>query len=385
MSLFNFFRRKEKTQEPILKIYTLENLPALIEEELKNLGNNSEKLKNELKEMTNLLSSEIKEKIPKLKTLNLDKRKGELKLKEIVTTSLHDYISFLERLIKDLEKVEPKETEKYIKELQSTFNRFNKSSRMIYERATILIGKELAEVRNRIDNFAREFNEKLESNKEYFEKRNLIKVIQNNLEELKESRKIQDQIKDSILDLERKISKIEEEKRLSEEGYEQYKKSNEAKKFIEEQEKIKQENKIINEEVLKLKQEINLKNLATYFHEDQKKIKIIKDYSENFLNSLKQDYALSIVNLLKEANQNIDGERIKELKQRLAEQVVLTSDNNLREFEDKIYKANQELKHEKEEFEHEKIKKQKFEENQKQILKKLEDEAKKIWPEIKIV
>ena len=385
MSLFDFFRRKKKIEEPISKNYTLDNLPALIEEELKDLNNNSEKLKNELKEMTNLFSSEIKQKIPKLKTLNLEKRKEELRLKEIVMTSLHDYISFLERFVKDLEKVEPKETEKYIKEIQSAFNHFNKSSRMIYERATILIGKELAEVRNKIDDFAKEFNEKLESNKKYYEKKSLIKIIQNNLDELKESKNIQKQIEDSITDFERKISKIKEEKQLSEEDYEKYKKSDEAKRFIEEQEKIKQENKIINDEVLKLKQEINLRDLAKYFHEDQKKIKIVKDYSENFLNSLKQDYTLSIVSLLKEANQNVNEEIIKELRQRIAEQVILISDNKLKEFEDKIYRENQELKHDEDELEHEKIKKQKFEENQKQILKKLEDESKKIWPEIKII
>lgn len=256
---------------------------------------------------------------------------------------------------------------------------------MIYERATILIGKELAEVRNRIDNFAKEFNEKLESNRKYFEKKDLIRIIKDNLEELKESDKIQKQIEDSLADFKRKISKIEEDEKLFEEDYEEYKKSKDSIKFIEEQEKIKQENKIINEEVLKLKQEINLKNLAKYFHEDPKKIRIIKDYSENFSNSLKHDDDISIIKLLKEANLNFNEEKIKELKQKLAKQRLFDSDKRLKEFEDKIYKKNQDLKHERDELEHEKIKKQRFEENHKKILKKIENEAQKIWPEIKIL
>lgn len=385
MSLFNLFKHKEKIEGSKSKNYTLENLPVLIEDELKDLDNRSERLKNELKEMTDLLSLEINEKIPKLKMLNLDKRKEELRLKEIVMISLHDYISFLERFIKDLEKVEPRDTKEYIKEIQITFNHFNKSSRMIYERATILIGKELAEVRNRIDNFAKEFNEKLESNRKYFEKKDLIRIIKDNLEELKESDKIQKQIEDSLADFKRKISKIEEDEKLFEEDYEEYKKSKDSIKFIEEQEKIKQENKIINEEVLKLKQEINLKNLAKYFHEDPKKIRIIKDYSENFSNSLKHDDDISIIKLLKEANLNFNEEKIKELKQKLAKQRLFDSDKRLKEFEDKIYKKNQDLKHERDELEHEKIKKQRFEENHKKILKKIENEAQKIWPEIKIL
>ncbi|MCX6746692.1 MAG: hypothetical protein NTU63_00990, partial [Candidatus Pacearchaeota archaeon] len=77
--------------------------------------------------------------------------------------------------------------------------------------------------------------------------------------------------------------KIEEKKQLTEKNYEEYKKSNESKKFIVEQGKIKQENKIINEDVLKLKREFNniLSNLDSElkYENDEKekeKEKILK-------------------------------------------------------------------------------------------------------------
>ena len=184
MSIFDFFKLRKKVEEPIIKKYNLEILPALIEEEAKNIKNKSERFKNELKDLINHFSLEIKQKIPEVKLLNLNNRKEEQRLKDIVMTNLHDYIYSLEKLVEDLEKIESKETEKYIEKIQFIFNRFSKSSRMIYERATILIGKELAEVRDMINNFAKEFNEKLALNKENFEKMDLIKTTQDNLREL---------------------------------------------------------------------------------------------------------------------------------------------------------------------------------------------------------
>ncbi len=382
MSIVDFFRRKRKAEETTQKKYTLKDLPSLIEEETKILNDKSERLKNELKNMIRQISSEIKQKIPKLKELSLDKRKGEDRLKEIVTTSLYDYISYLERLVEDLDKIEPMETRQYIKEVQSIFNRFKKNSSMIYERATILIGKDLAEVRNVIDDFAKEFNEKLALNKENFERMNFIKTIQDNLNKLEETKETQRQIEEFISDFERKIAKIEEEKGLFEKKYEEYQKSDESKKFIEEQKKIEQENNVINEEIKKFKQTINFKDLAKYFHEDKKKNKIIKDYSDNFQNSLKQDSNFNIIDILKEANQDISKEKISELRQKVLEEKILSLDKKLREFEEKITKLDHESKYEREELEHEKAKGQKFEEDQRQILKKIMEESKKIWQEI---
>lgn len=384
MSIFNFFKRKNKEEQKPTEKIKLDSINLFVNKEIKNIQDKSEIFKNELKDMTAQLSLKIKQKIPELKALNLDKRKEEQRLKNIVMDNLHEYISNLEKLAEDLEKTEPKEAEKYIKEIQFIFNRFSKSSRMIYERATILIGKQLAEVRSIIDNFAKEFNEKLLLNKENFEKINLIKTIQNNLEELEETKKIQKQIKDSINDFEIKTNKTEQEKQQYEKNYEEYQKGDEHRKFIEEQEKINQENKAINEEVLKLKQNINLKYLAKYFHEDQKKNKIIKNYSENFLNSLKEDNNFNLISLLREADQNTHEEKIKELKQRFAEQKELGIDKKLKELEDEVIKVNHKLKYEKEELEHEKIKKQRFEEKQKQILNKIKQEAKRIWQDAEI-
>jgi len=384
MSIFDFFKRRKKVEEPVIKMHNLENLPALIGEETKKISDKSEKFRNELKDLISHFSLEIKQRISKLKLLNLNNRKEEQKWKDTVMINLRYYIYSLEKLIEDLEKIELKETEKYIGKIQFIFNRFSKGSRGIYEKATVLIGEDLAEVRSVTNNFVEEFNKKLELNKEDLERKNSIKIIQDNLGELEEVKKIQKQIENSAADFERKIAKIEEEKQLSEKNYEEYKKSNESKGFIEEQEKIKQENKIINEDVLKLKQGVNLKDLAGYFHNDSKKNNIIKKYSKNFSGSLKEDSAFEIISLLGEANQAFDEEKIKTLRQRILEQKNLAEDAKINEFNSLLLKLDRELKYENNEIEKEKEIILKFEEKQKQIFAKIEETAKKIWADFKI-
>ncbi|MCX6746534.1 MAG: hypothetical protein NTU63_00165 [Candidatus Pacearchaeota archaeon] len=384
MFIFDFFKRKKKEEQPAKEKIRLDSINLFVNNELKNLNEKSEGFKSEMIKMISQFSSEIKQKIPELKMLNLDNRREEQRLKEIVMTNLYDYISYLEKLIEDLEKIEPKEIELYIRDIQSVFNRFSKNSRRIYDKVTILIGKEIAEVRNITKKFAKEFNEKLTLNKENFEKINLIKTLQDKLIELEEAKKIQNQIENSTANFKQKIAKIEEKKQLTEKNYEEYKKSNESKKFIEEQGKIKQENKIINEDVLKLKREFNLKDLAKNFHNDSKKNSIIKKYSENFYDSLKEDSIFEIISLLKETNKKFDEEKIKTIRQKVLEQKNLGEDSKTKEFNSLLSNLESELKEEHDENENENEKILKFESKKKQILTKIEEMGKKIWNDFKI-
>lgn len=358
---------------------TLADLDSLIQDELKNLDKRSEDFKSEIKSMISRFSFEITEKIPSLKLINLDKRKEDPRLKGIVMENLFIYISYLEKLIDDLAKIDEAKTNEYILEVQSVFNRFNKNSKRIFEKATIFIGKELADVRDIIKKFAKEFNEKIESNKEIPEKKKLIEDLKSILNNLEDAKKIQKQIGEQLLTTENKIAQLENEKQLTEKDYEDYKKSKEYGEFLEEQEKIKQENKIANESAVKLKQEIDLKFLSKHFHEDAKKSRLIKEYSENFINSLKNDNNLEIISILKQANQNIHEEKIREIRKNILEQKIPNENKKLREFEDKKGRLEMEIAYEKSKFEHEKDKKQKFEEKQKQILEQIKEKVEVIW------
>ena len=79
--------------------------------------------------------------------------------------------------------------------------------------------------------------------------------------------------------------------------------------------------------------------------------------------------------LINEANQKIDAEKIKDIKKRIERQKTLQEDKKLQEFEDKIKKLEQEIINKKNEIGRENNKKQKFEEKQKQIILDIKEKA----------
>ena len=132
--------------------------------------------------------------------------------------------------------------------------------------------------------------------------------------------------------------------------------------------KDKEENKKLSDEILRLKQEVDIKFLLKQFHNDLKKDRIIREYSDNFISSLKNDENLEIINIIQQAGRNIDAERINGIRRRVIEQKDSEDNKRLEEFKDKINRIEQEIVYEVNELEREKSKKYKFEEKQKEIL-----------------
>ena len=130
----------------------------------------------------------------------------------------------------------------------------------------------------------------------------------------------------------------------------------------------KEENKKLSDEILRLKQEVDIKFLLKQFHNDLKKDRIIREYSDNFISSLKNDENLEIINIIQQAGRNIDAERINGIRRRVIEQKDSEDNKRLEEFKDKINRIEQEIVYEVNELEREKSKKYKFEEKQKEIL-----------------
>ena len=155
-----------------------------------------------------------------------------------------------------------------------------------------------------------------------FEKMCLIESIKQMTNELENTKKISLQIKNSLKDLQLRSEQLEKDLEAGQKNLENYKKSKEHLEFLEEQKNIEQANIMLNTEIIKLKQELNFRLLLKYFHNDQKKSKIIKNYSENFLDALKQDENLEIIELIKQANSEISGDKIKKIKQAIAEQKI---------------------------------------------------------------
>jgi len=378
MGIFDIFRKKK--EEPVEKI-TFDKLDYFVDKETKSLNEKSESFMEEIKKDAGQFSLKIKQKIPSLRLINLENRKEQEKLKAVVIENLLLYVGHLEKLLEELKKIEDKGTEDYINDLQLVFNDFNKKSRISFCRATILIGKEIEKVRDIMKNFMKVLDYKIKSRDIYgtFKKEKLIDNLRLELKKLEEAKNIQKQIEDSVKNSQNKISALELEKQSAETDYENYEKSNVHAEFLNEQEKIKNENNILAEDISRLKQELNLKLLSKYFHNDKKKNELLHNYSENFINSIKDDNNLKIISIAKEAKQSIDEQKIKELRDKIMNQKMPVKDKKLGEFENRINILEQEINEEKRNIEDENHKKQKFEKKEEEILIHVREDATKIF------
>ena len=387
LKIQRIFKQKKETSgdgslEKAGKKIEISELNALINEELKSLEDKSKELGDNIKNLANEFSLKIKEKIPFLKLINLDEKREQEKLKAIVMTNLFLYISSLETLAQNIEKINNRETKEYLKSMEQIFNQFSKNSSMSFEKATILIGKELADVKSIISDFVKSFYEKTEANKWAFDKITLIEHLKASLNELENLKNIQKEIEDNIEIIENKIVKIEKEKKKLEEDYKMYKQGKEYAKFIEEQEKIKEENNILDKDIQKLKQDMDIKFLSKHFHDDIKKSKTIKNYQDNFMNALKNDDNLEIIEIIKQSEKQVDIGKIKEIKKRIEERkspAENEEDEKSKDFNNKIKHQEHDLINERIEMEKEGNKKLKFEQKQKQIMMQIKEEVGKIW------
>ena len=382
MSIFDFFKKKRLPE--ISRTITFGELTSLVDDESKELEKKSELFKKEIQSNTMNFSSRINGKLPPLKSINLQNRKETEELKKIVLQNLTLYVGYLERMVEELRGIKSNEAEGYIEEIQNIFNSFSKNTKMNYERATILIGKELGEIKELTNNFAKSFNQKIEYNKDIFDRIKLVEDIKASLNELANAEKIQHQLENSIGVIQTKIIRIKKEKAQAENDSDSYKRSFEYRDFLALQEKINQENKTTNEEILKLKQELDLKKLLRYFHTDEKKSRIIRNYFDNFIESLKADDSLEIISLVKKINPEFNEENIREIKYKILSQTNLVENENLKEIESRLKKIEQDIINQQKEIEEEKKKIVRFGEKQKNLLGEIGEKAKILWPNDKI-
>ncbi|MEN7982431.1 MAG: hypothetical protein ABFQ65_03205, partial [Nanoarchaeota archaeon] len=108
---------------------------------------------------------ELKEKIIILEELDVGAKKGQERIKNIVINSREIYIESVGDLIGRLNNLEESKLEKFAEKINKIFFDFNKSSFKNYERTTILIGKEMASIKESLKIFSKDLLRIFEENK----------------------------------------------------------------------------------------------------------------------------------------------------------------------------------------------------------------------------
>ena len=302
MSWLDFFRKtKKETEVSVAKEISINELKHFIAKEQETIKGQKESIKQAIGKNLLILVSELKVNLGILRTLNIDRIKEQEKLKLIVKENLYFYVSYLEKLIAALEKI-PKflETEEYISQIQTIFNNFKKSSDKSFEKATILIGRELESVQKNIREFFQKNSLVISENKSLFDRSVVIAKLQENLGELEKTKEIISKVKTNISDLEKQTQNLETKKKEQSSLYAMFINSQEYKKALEEKQGTEKEIEAIDGELRNIKEKIDLRFLLKHFYSDAKRRALLSSYRENFLAAIEMDKELEIASLVKE-------------------------------------------------------------------------------------
>ena len=318
MAWFNLFKKKQQSteiKEEKAQI-SFKDLKQKLEEQESKESDEIKTLKIQVNEKVLEFINKLKSNILVLREINLDKKRENEKLKLVVLENLNFYIQSLEKLVENLININPEEKD-YLDSLSNIINNFTKNSTNYFEKATILIGDELGHTKLMIKTFVNDYQNIIYPNKSLFDNQNLAKNLKYYIADLEQEKEAKLKLDINIKELENKLSNTQEEKQKLEKNIEKSKNSKEYTKCLETNEKNIQDLKTINKELFDLKQKLDFRFLAKFFHYDKKKTAIIQEYSDKFAETLENDSNLQILDIIKEAKLDFNTEKIKLLQNNL--------------------------------------------------------------------
>jgi len=309
MIWLDFFRKKKKLQEDTKKI-SVSELKPVITTELEVLDKKIQTIREKVRQSVLDLISELREEIAILQQINLEDKKEQERIKIIVQENLKTYCSYLNKLTEDLEKLLVDKD--YFANIFSLLDSFKIKSNLSFSKSTILIGKELNQVKDSFKEFTKEFQEILNANKDLIEREKFLYELNGLLLEFEQTKDILSNL--AISQLEKDLEEINSKKSEIEKNLMDLTNNSVYQATIAAKEQNKQERINLSKENLSVKQEIDLKLLSKHFHGDIKKSNLIKGYIENFSKALSEDENLEIISLIQEAKINFPDERLKILQ-----------------------------------------------------------------------
>ena len=371
------FSKKPVIQKELL---SFEQLPSKLGGELMKNSEKKQSIKKIIEERLASFILEIENNLKTLQETNIDSRKEVERIKIVVKENLERYISHLDKFLANLRNIEDLEVENYIKKINQILLTFKISSRNSFEKATILIGKELGDVKDTINKFIADLNNIVDENKNTLEYTLKINKIKDSFQKSYELDSSQNQLDKNLTSLAEKTDKIRKELEKTEEKIKDIKNSSDYQKSLQEKEEINRKKEELEAEIYNLKEKIDLKSLSKHFHTDEKKARIIKKYAENFKLALEEDKNFELIKLVKEAkNIDIELDEIKEKIQKLKVFKLSEVDTNLESLEQEKQRLKSGLISKELEITQETKKKDRLNKKKESLIEEIKNQAKSMF------
>jgi hypothetical protein len=303
MGFFSFLRSGRNLKlESLNKELSFSEIKELVEKKLLEKREKEKEILKSLEILKENFVNEISEKIEILRSKKPDSERADERVKLIVEENKERYILHLENLIKKLKEIEAENLESFKEKVNEIFLKLHEKSYKNYWKTSVLIRKEIFAINNGIKNFSKSILETFDEN--------LVRKI-DNLKEISTKIKEEENISLKIKEIEKiieffrnKLKNKEEEREKISSEIKKVENSEEYLKNLENLENLKKLEEKLERNIFRLRNNINFKELTNFFHIFPEKMKIVKNYRENFLEEFKNDKP-KILNLMKESNLRI--------------------------------------------------------------------------------
>lgn len=299
MGFWDFLRKNKEKEEIKVERISIEELNSWLLNKKRQIGKQEENFLRLIHQRISQLIKELEQELVTLRQINVNERKAEEKIKLIVKENLNNYIDYVEKLAGRLKEID-KEKE-IIEKINSIFSDFKKRSAISFEKATFLIGKELASVKESIKNFFKDLENILEENKGWIEDSKIVYLAEKKTEKLAEIQKIKSGTENLIEEYNSKINSLKNEIMVKEEKIQEIKKSEKFSEEMVRRKELENKKQDLEKEINKLKEIVDFKILANFFHIFEKEMNIIKAYKENFKQAFSKTNGEDLLALFREA------------------------------------------------------------------------------------
>lgn len=311
MGIFDFLKKSKQVEEK--EVISKSQLSEWLLNRQKQHQEKEQEFLVPIKERISKLISELKDEIGVLENVDFEKKKVDSRVKLIVRENLRNYIGYLQKMIQRLEEID--ERDKIVDKINFVFDDFDKKSKISYEKITFIVGKEMQATKDSIKRFFKDLERILKMNKKEFEEFETIRLIENDVKKIKDI----EEGKEKVLKvLNEDIGRLENLKKDLENDEGQIKKLKQSDKFKQEENKRKEielKKQELEKDISELNRLIDFKALSSFYHKFENEMRIVKEYKENFKQTLKKSKIEDLANLLKESK--LSNEKILELIQEI--------------------------------------------------------------------
>lgn len=323
MGIFDLFKKlvgKKEVEEIVTEKISFSDIEGWIGKKKKENELKEKEILDIILEKIGRHTKDLREKIIILESVNVKSKKEKENIKEIVDSSRKNYIKSVEDFLEDLNNLEINGFEA-MKKINQIFLDLNKGSYKNYERATILIGKEMGSIRESLGVFSKELIKTFDEGKEVVESFKRTFSVKSKSDTILGFDGTLGEISETIRLLNKKLSSKEEENKKLLGEIEEIKMGSRYLENLRRGEKVESLKEDLKNDIFKLKQVIDFKALANFFHINEEQMKILKNHREDFQTNFRKDNGKTIIDFLEESklNNNTISEKVNLIRAKVEE------------------------------------------------------------------